>query len=427
MKPVPFSKIRSIVIFVSLLILSGGIGYRLGDRGTRLSVTSENKIVVNQNPPPQVTVNFSLFWDVWQRLFRSYIDASEMDPQKMVEGAITGMVASLGDPYTTYLPPKENNEFKEDLAGNFEGIGAQLGLKENRIIVVAPLKGAPAEKAGLLPSDWILKVEGEETYGWTVPQAVTKIRGKKGTSVKLQILHENEQKPKDVTIVRDTISIPSVVSWVKSPRDIPEISGTDTYQKLSSLTSKIAYLQLNRFGDNTNDEWGKAVDEILSLKKGNGSFKGLVFDLRNNPGGYLDGAVFIASEFIKSGVVVSQVNSDGGKIDYQVNRKGKLIDIPVVVLVNKGSASAAEIVAGALRDHKRATIVGETTYGKGSVQSPQELPGGGSLHVTTGKWLTPHGDSIHKQGIKPSVEISLEDTEATRDAQLARAVELLLL
>ena len=168
------------------------------------------------------------------------------------------------------------------------------------------------------------------------------------------------------------------------------------------------------------------MDNVLSAQQKNGSIRGLVFDLRNNPGGYLDGSVFIASEFLRSGEVVSQVNSDESRQDYQVNRKGKLYDIPMVVLVNKGSASAAEIVAGALRDHKRATIVGETTFGKGSVQTPQELTGGAGLHITTGKWFTPNGSSINKEGISPDIEVKLEVYEASSDAQLAKAIELLL-
>lgn len=429
MKSLPFSKIRSIVLIFAVVLLAGGIGYQLGFRKTTVSLSPEKRAVINQQAPPTATVDFSLFWDVWQRLFRYYIDRASMDPQKMVWGAISGMVNSLGDPYTAFLPPKENKEFKEELGGAFEGIGAQLGMKENRVIVVAPLKGNPAEKAGIRAGDAIIKVNNEDTAGWTVSQAVEKIRGPRGTQVTLQIFHEGGQKPVDITIVRDTIVVPTVEAWVKQPSEITEISGVPDFEKLKSTPGKVAYLRLNRFGDRTNGEWEKSVSDILAAQAANGSLKGLIFDLRNNPGGYLEGAVFIASEFLASGTVVSQVNSDGTKQDYPVVRTGRLLDIPIIVLMNKGSASASEIVSGALRDYKRAKLIGETSFGKGSVQTPQDLSGGASLHVTTGKWLLPKGDWINKVGVKPDVEVKMDPAaagEATSDAQLAKAVELLL-
>lgn len=426
MKSLPFSKIRFFITIAALLFLSGGIGYRLGEWGIRVEVSPEKRVVIRTEPPATADVDFSIFWDVWQLLHRYYIEPAALDIQKMVYGAVSGMVSSLGDPYTTFLPPKENQEFKEDLGGEFEGIGAQLGLKDGRVIIIAPLKGTPAERAGLRAGDYILKVNDEETTGWTVPQAVTKIRGPKGSTVKLTIFHEDEEKPVDVSIMRDTITVPSVEQWVKTPVDINEISGLSVFKDLRRDPGKVAYLRLSRFGDHTNEDWNRAVNNILRAQIANGRLKGLILDLRNNPGGYLDGSVFIASEFLKNGVVVSQVNSDGSRQDFDVNRRGKLLTIPLVVLVNKGSASAAEIVAGALRDHKRATIVGETTFGKGSVQTPHDLKEGAAVHITTGKWLLPQGESINKTGVKPNVELTLESIEATMDAQLAKAIELLI-
>lgn len=421
----PSTKFRSYIVSLAILILVGGVGYRLGERSAfkQYAPAALKKSVINREAPAEVgSVNFALFWDVWQRLHRYYIDAASIDTQKLVWGAITGMVGALDDPYTTFLPPKENQDFKDEIGGSFQGIGAQLGLKQNRIIVVAPLKSSPAEKSGIKPADWIMKVNGDDTFGWTVEQAVNKIRGPKGTTVTLSILHEKAAKAVDITITRDEIIMPSVEAWAKTPGEITEISGL--VDGLKGSTSRVAYLRLSRFGDRTNEEWEKAVQETVMTVKKNGGLKGLIFDLRNNPGGYLDGSVFIASEFLKDGVVVSQVNSDGSKEDYRVNRKGQLLDVPMVVLVNKGSASAAEIVAGALKDHKRAKIIGETTFGKGSVQTPQELEGGSSLHVTTGKWVLPNGDWIHKKGIVPDIEVApFENGEATRDAQLARAIE----
>lgn len=428
MSSLPFSKIRSFILLAAFLVLAGGVGYRLGERHTALTLTPEKKVVVRADPPPATSVDFGLFWDVWQRVTRYYIEPAALDAQKMVYGAISGMVNAVGDPYTSFLPPKENREFKEDLGGAFEGIGAQLGLTDGRVSVIAPLKGTPAEKAGIKAGDIIFKVNNEDTTGWTVAQAVTKIRGPRGTSVTLSIYHEKAQKAVDMTIVRETITVPSVVSWVKPVGEIKEITTAATSSAVLRESSgvRVAYLQLNRFGDHTNDQWNDAVKGILDARK-TGTVKGVVFDLRNNPGGYLDGAVFIASEFLKGGLVVSQVNSDGTKQEYPVNRKGKLIELPVVVLVNKGSASASEIVAGALKDYGRAKLVGETTYGKGTVQTPMELSGGSSVHITTGKWLLPKGASITKTGVKPDLEVALpESGNGTNDTQLAKAVELLL-
>lgn len=425
MRAFPFSKIRRLILIVSILLLTGGIGYRLGERKTTLSVSPDRRLIINEQTPAASPVDFSLFWDVWQRVFRSYIDKAELDPQKLAEGAISGMVNAIGDPYTTFLPAKENREFKQDLGGEFEGIGAQLGQKEGRIVVVAPLKGTPAEKAGIRAGDWILKVNDEETIGWSIPQAVNKIRGPRGSSVSLTILHENAQKPEDIAITRATIQIPSVDFWVKTPVMIEEISGLPLIESLSRAKTRIAYIHLSRFGDHTNEDWEKAVKEIARQLPA-GDIAGLVFDLRNNPGGYLDGSVWIASEFIKSGTIVSQVNSDGTRQDYSVVKAGKLLDVPMVVIVNQGSASAAEIVAGAIRDVGRGKLVGETTFGKGSVQTPEDLAGGAGLHITTGKWLLPKGDSIHKKGITPDVLVEMEDATATTDAQLAKAIELLL-
>lgn len=423
MGTLPFTKIRNIILIIGAVVLIGGIGYRIGEKHAT-TIIQQPATVVGIEAPDSVRVDFSLFWDVWQRIHTFYIDRSSIDTQKLVWGAISGMVNALDDPYTVFLPPKENESFKEDIGGSFQGIGAQLGLKDGKIIIQTPLKGSPAEKMGLKPMDWILKVDSEDTVGWTLTQAVTKIRGTKGTTVTLSILHDKADKPVDITITRDEIVVPSVESWIKLPKDITEIVGVSGVSRILGTNKRIAYIYLSRFGDRTNEEWLKAVATIVEAERT--GIDGLVFDLRNNPGGYLDGAVFIASEFIKSGTIVTQTNSDGTKETLTVNRKGQLTTIPMVVLINKGSASAAEIVAGALKDYKRATIVGETSFGKGSVQSPQELKGGAGVHITTGKWLLPNGDWINKKGITPDVEVKMDTFEATQDAQLEKAIELLL-
>lgn len=427
MTQLPFSKIRNLVLAVAVLLIAGGIGYQMGSRNVGIGVTVDHRVVVNTAPPAGNTVDFALFWDVWDKMTHNYVDPKAIDLQKMMYGAISGMVSAVGDPFTSFFPPQENQQFKQDLGGAFEGIGAQLGMKDGRVIIVTPLRGSPAEAAGLKPGDFILKVDDADTAGWTVDQAVAKIRGPKDTKVKLTVLHtQSTDKPTDISITRATITVPSVVWWVKTPGEVTEISGATSAASLLSRTQRIAYISLSRFGDNTNADWDKAVADILS-KQSAGKITGLVFDLRNNPGGYLEGAVYIASEFLRSGTVVSQVNSDGSRQDYPIDRVGKLLDIPMVVLVNKGSASAAEIVSGALHDEKRARLIGETTFGKGTVQTPFDLAQGAAVHITTGKWLLPSGNSISQKGLTPDVVVAWPDgATATQDAQLAKAIELLV-
>ncbi len=428
MRSVPFSKIRSLIIILALLILAGGVGYRLGEKRVSFGMSADLRPVLNTGAPEGTNVDFGVFWDVWSKLTRYYIEPKTIDVQKLVYGAVSGMVAAVGDPYTSFFPPKENKEFKEDLGGAFEGIGAQLGLKDSRVVIVSPLKGTPAEAAGIQPNDIILKVNDEETAGWTVEEAVNKIRGPKGTKVRLTILRPlSPEAPKEFSIVRATITVPSVTWWVKAPSEITEISAATDSAKVLSKTTRVAYISLTRFGDNTNADWSRAVDEILAAQKTGGKIAGLILDLRNNPGGYLEGAVYIASEFIRSGTVVSQVNSDGSRQNYPTDRMGKLTDMRVVVLVNRGSASAAEIVSGALRDTKRAKLIGETTFGKGTVQTPFDLSGGSSVHITTGKWLLPGGDSISNTGLTPDIAVSMDPSMvASADAQLLKAIETLV-
>ncbi|RJR14965.1 S41 family peptidase [Candidatus Microgenomates bacterium] len=424
-KTIKLKTLQRWLLIITLVVIAGNVGYRLGQTNTNVSLSAEKRVVVNTSPPPSREVDFSLFWEVWSRLEQQYVDKTKIDPEKMVQGAISGMVASLGDPYTVYLPPKENEDFKEDLGGSFEGIGAQLGAKDDRIVVIAPLKDHPAEKAGLQPGDWIIKVNGEETYGWTVPQAVNKIRGNKGTTVNLTVVSEGAQEQKELPVVRDTITVKSVDEEMKASvacagsQAEPQPSSGDT-----SSCPQVAYIKLNRFGDQTNDEWNAIVANVR-LQLAQGEVKGIVLDLRNNPGGYLQSAIYVASEFLNSGIVVQQENSDKTRETYSVMRVGNLLDVPLVVLINKGSASASEILAGALRDHDRATLIGEQSFGKGSIQTPEDLPDGSGIHITTAKWLLPGGDYINGTGISPDIEIkSVSASEsATLDPQLERAIE----
>lgn len=402
------STLRTIILVIAFSLLFGSIGYTIGKKDTAIEWNGKNASVsiINNMPPQDKNIDFGLFWEVWDRLETDYIDKSKLDYQKMVWGAISGMTASLEDPYTVFLPPEQNKEAKDGLNGTFEGIGAQLGSKEGKIVVVAPLKGMPAEVAGIRAGDWILKVNDEETGGWTVPQTVDKIRGPKGEKVRLTVLHEGEDKPSEIEVKRDTIQVPSV-----------ETEFRDT----------VAILKLYQFGDNTNTEWEKAVKTIQTeCFTGTKKCKGIVFDVRNNPGGYLQGSVFVASEFLKDGTVVVQEHASGRREVYEVNRKGSFTTIPLVVLINKGSASASEIVAGALKVRGRAKLVGEQSFGKGSVQEAQDLSGGAGLHITTAKWLLPDDSWISGTGVSPDVVV-VDDPETKEvDEQLEKAIETLI-
>lgn len=420
-------QIRRSILCLIFLVLALGVGYYFGQRKVSIEakkfipeIRIERKIPVDK----EGKVDFKLFWEVWDKLQASYLDRKNLDYKKMVYGAISGMVSSLGDPYTVFLPPTENKEAKDDLKGDFEGVGIQIGYnKDKRISVIAPISGTPAEKAGIKTGDVIVKIVDEakniekETVSITLPEAVRLIRGPKGSLVKLTIQREGTEKPFEVALKRDTVVVKSV-----------EVKYEEKDGK------KIAILKLSRFGERTYEEWQEAVDEIKRQEEGSKDhLMGVIFDLRNNPGGFLQGAVFIGSEFLPSGVVVQQDRGVNGKESYSVDRKGKLWKEPLVVLINGGSASASEIVAGALQEAKRAQLVGEKTFGKGTVQEAEDFPGGGGLHVTVARWLLPSGKSIDKEGVKPDFEVKIEgkdvnatDSAQAKDPQLEKAIELLM-
>lgn len=396
------SKLTNLLLILSFIILVFGSGYKFGEYKNRSFL--QQSTINNQ----QSNLNFGLFWETWNKLNERYVDQKKIDPKKMYYGAIKGMVASIEDPYTFFLTPEENKQTKDDLGGKFEGIGAQLGLKDNRIVIIAPLKKSPAETAGVRAGDFINKVDDVSTKNWTLTQAVSKIRGPKNTKVKLTL--ERNNKETEVTIVREQIIIASV-----------ELS----------FEKNVAVLKINQFGDNTNEEWNKTVNEIKS-KWSNKQIKGLVLDLRDNPGGYLDSSVYLASEFLPLGkLVVKQETTLYGNKEYRVSKIGKLQDIPLTVLINKGSASASEILAGALRDHKRAQLIGEKSFGKGSVQEALDLKEGAGLHVTVAKWVLPNGDWINSKGIEPNIKIVNEIKEGNTitkeaDKQLEKAIQILI-
>lgn len=348
--------------------------------------------------------DLSLYWNVWKNVSDLYVDETALDKQKMIYGSIKGMVASLDDPYTVFMTPDETKDFDESLNGTLEGIGAELTVKDQVLVIISPLKNSPAEKAGLLPADIVYKIDGNITSDMTLFEAITRIRGPKGTKVTLTILRKGKQDPFDVAITREAVNIDSV--------------------SMEDKGNGIYYIAINQFSDNTKTEFDNAIQNIL-LKEP----KGIVLDLRYNGGGYLDISVDILSEFLKDKVEAVTIKRRDSKDDetLYVSGNAPLADVPLVVLVNQGSASASEIVAGAVQDHKRGIVMGEQTFGKGSVQEVDKLPDGSSLRITIAKWYTPGEKNISEVGITPDivVEMTEDDVEAKRDPQLDAAVKYL--
>lgn len=398
---------------ILIAILTFLLGWQLGHKDTQIKWVnfSPTVSVIEKEVPKEINLDFKLFWETWDLLSKTYIDKKALDPNKLFYGAISGMVAAVGDPYTVFLPPEQQKSTKDELGGSFDGVGIQLGFNSAtppRLVVITPLDGTPAKIAGIKPQDMIVKINDKDTSGMSLPEAVQLIRGSKGTKVTLTIFREGDTDTQDFDLIRDTIIVKSV-----------EVSFKET-----KGGKNIALIRLSRFGERTKDEWMQAVSQILAK-----SPDGLVLDVRNNPGGYLEGAVFISSEFLEGGDVVLQQNSEGEKTAFKVNRVGKLTKIPMLVLINKGSASASEIVAGAMQDRKRARLLGEKSFGKGTIQEAQDLGGGTGIHITVAKWLTPNSKWVNdSQGLEPDVKIEVpkEDAQdATKDIQLDKAIELL--
>jgi len=411
-----------LIAVVIICVLSG---YIFGTNKVTLGWKNYHPIVSvsSKNPPPGQNIDMSMFYRVLDQMTSNYYDKSKLDNKKILYGAIAGMIQSLNDPFTSFFPPQQNQDFKSQMSGQFSGIGAELGVSNGHITITAPLEGSPAEKAGIKIGDYILKVNDQDISGWTLAQAVEKIRGPKGTSIKLTILHHNDKAPIDLSIVRDNIQVKSVTGWLK---EVSCEGNSCTEQTNCTTCASIAYIRLSEFGDNTNDEWIAKVNELLPKIQAEKNFKGIILDVRDNPGGYLNDAVFIASEFIKDGTVVMQEDAKGDRASLTVSRKGLLTDAPLVVLINKSSASASEIVAGALRDHSRAKLVGDVSFGKGTIQQAEDLGGGAGLHITVAKWLTPNGTWVHQKGLTPDVLVPLDKNDQSHDAQLEKAVDQLV-
>jgi carboxyl-terminal processing protease len=391
---------------VVVLVLGGFLGgMALGARQGRLGAEKEfygGELKNIENIPEYLSkdINFNLFWDVWNVAKNDYVHQPVRDTE-LFYGALAGIISSLGDPYSVFFDPETAADFKQELEGTFSGIGAELGIKKNQLAIIAPLPDTPAERAGLKAGDQILAIDGRDTTDMALDYAVSIIRGEKGTDVTLSVWREGWDKMKDFKITRDKIEVASV-KW--------------------EMKKDIAYIEINHFNEDTSRRFNQAVMDLLAKTP-----KGIILDLRNNPGGFLNTAVEIAGEWILNDVVVIEQKDDGKKNEERSEGLARLQNLKTVVLVNQGSASASEIVAGALQDYGKATLVGEKTFGKGSVQNLEPLPDGSAVKITVAEWLTPKGRLIDKEGIVPDIEISLteEDYSADRDPQLDKAIEII--
>lgn len=400
----PGRKFRKYYVVIVLVVLAFFLGLQFGRSGQRLIPKNFNFIELSRDKATK-DVDWQLLWDTLDQINQKFVDRPA-DKQKILYGAVQGAVAALGDPYSIFFPPKEAEDFHNELKGKFDGIGAEIGMKNQQLVVITPLDGSPAIKAGIKAGDLIYKIDGKETLGLSVEDAVNKIRGAAGTKVMLTVFHKGQTKPVDISITRAKIEVKSVSKEIKA------VGG-----------KKLGYIKMRRFGEDTEGLFDRAVTDFLVS-----NIQGLILDLRNNPGGYLDTAVTLAGNWVPAGqTVVIQRFGQGNEETYAAKGPTRLSGIPTIVLINGGSASASEILAGALHDHGLAKLVGEKSFGKGSVQELITLRDKADLKLTIAKWLTPSGHDLNKEGIEPDIKVELkeEDFQNDRDPQLDKAIEML--
>ncbi len=394
-KILPFSLV---IISIATLVGSGFYwGLKTGRQTPEIVLAKGVANIGDQAP-----ADFRTFWDAWQTIDDNYLRAEKVDGQTRVYGAIKGLVDSLGDPYTQFFTPDEGKKFEEDVQGNFGGIGAELGIRKGILTVIAPLKNSPAAAAGIRAGDLIFKVGATSTDGLGIDEAVNFIRGPIDTKVTLNIFREGWDKPKDFTLTRKIIEVPTLDFEMKG---------------------SYAYVALHGFNDNASKEFYNAIKQAADKNA-----QGLILDLRDDPGGFLEVAVDLAGWFLKPGtIVVSEADKNGPIDTLKANGSAALVDFPTVVLINKGSASASEILAGALRDQRKIKLVGETSFGKGTVQQLKQLRDGSEMKVTIAHWVMPSGAILENGGIKPDYEVQISDGDIAnkKDPQLDRAIEVL--
>jgi carboxyl-terminal processing protease len=382
-KAIPVSVALAILLFI-LPILGAGCDF-IKEKVIPPITSAETNKPISVNNDGELPAEFDILVEAWKQLSKDYIDKSKLDPKVLSEGAVRGMMESL-DPFSSYAAPDIHKLEMSTFEGKFEGIGAVISMKDNQLTVVAPIADSPAEKAGIKAGDKILEVDGESTSRLSLIEATFKIRGPKGTSVKLLVVHEGESEPVEIQIVRGEITEQSVSL---------------------EMRDDIAYVKITQFLKSTGSDLHAVLEDAINNK----GAKGIILDLRNNPGGLLDAAADVASQFLAMGVVTKVVDNKGNESMVPVNRGGIATHLPLIVLVDGGSASASEIVAGALQDYGRAKLAGSQTFGKGSVQVVRELSDGSSLHITAYRWLTPFGRPIDGVGLTPDFALELKDEE----------------
>jgi carboxyl-terminal processing protease len=403
------------VLFILVAFVIGlgvGFGQGLQASGDFLNEgfsTSTVKNIGSLPPKAMDSADFKQFWTVWNDIKTNYYKQPVTDID-LFHGALEGLASAVKDPYTSYFTPTDAKAFEDDLKGSFSGIGAEIGVKDNQLQIIAPLPDTPAEKAGVKARDLILQIDGKDSINMSATEAVMKIRGEKGTTVSLKLGRTEKDlktgkstvNPIDVTITRDTIIVKSV--------------------KVTDEGKGIWRITISSFDENSADDFAKAANEV-SVKNP----KGVIIDVRNDPGGYLDRAVRILGAWLPGEDVVLQRKQGQITNRYKGDGNGIFKGVPTMVLINEGSASAAEILAGALQDYGVATIVGKTSFGKGSVQDYLQYDDGSALKITISEWVTPKERSINETGITPdvSVELTNDDFTANRDPQLAKAIEIL--
>ena len=398
---------RTMLFFIALFFSAVFFifGFNIGKNQTEKEVPFDLAVIDNREGSEEV--DFGLFWDVWDLVKERYVDHDDLKAQDMIHGAINGMLAATGDPYTVFLDPEQFAELNEELSGSFEGIGAEVGMKDGIVTIVAPLEDSPAEQAGLRAGDKVVEIEGESTTDMTIDDAVKRMRGEKGTELHLKIFRISDETTdtQDITVVRDVIKLDSV--------------------RTEFLDNDIAHVKIMQFGENTIREFNQAIADIRKNKS-----KGIVVDVRNNPGGLLNTAVVLSSKFLpNNATVVIEEDAQKKQKKHYTTGAHPFVDIPVVILINEGSASASEILAGALRDNRDdVVIVGEKSFGKGSVQELIPTSSTTAAKITVAKWLTPGGEQINDHGIDPGevVEYTNEDYENDRDPQLDKALEIMV-
>ncbi|MDP3015121.1 MAG: S41 family peptidase [bacterium] len=407
-----FLKNRYFVIGISIIVvitLTAGAFYFGYQQGIKKPQTVIIRGVANLEEGNLEVIDFSLFWDAWRILKDKHVEADKINNQDLVYGAISGLFGALKDPNSVFFPPTDAKKFTEDISGEFSGIGAEIGIRNEQLVIIAPLKNTPAEKAGLKAADKILKINDTVAVNLSVDEAVKLIRGERGTTVILTILRNGWEKPKEISIIRNIIQVPTL-DWEMLA--LSEAEGKD-----------IAYIHLYNFYEKVPFLFYQMVTEMIFKNP-----KGIVLDLRNNPGGYLEASVNLAGWFLKPGEVVvkEEFRSDESQI-FKAHGNGLFREMPMVILINEGSASASEILAGALRDNRGVKLIGKKSFGKGTVQELETLKNGSMAKITVAHWIMPKGQLIEKHGLTPDYEIDLteDDIKAGRDPQLEKAMEIL--